>query len=60
MTVKKTICFSLFLSMIFSLDVESGGKLSTEQLAIDVKHYGINIRVDPYKKTIMGKADIKF
>ena len=60
MTVKKTICFSLFLSMIFSLDVESGGKLSTEQLAIDVKHYGINIRVDPYKKTIMGKVDIKF
>ena len=60
MTVKKTICFSLLLSMIFSLDVESGGKLSTEQLAIDVKHYGINIRVDPYKKTIMGKVDIKF
>ena len=46
--------------MVFSLEVESGGKLSTEQLAIDVKHYGINIRVDPYKKTIMGKVDIKF
>ena len=60
MTVKKIICFSLFLSMVFSLDVESGGKVPTEQLAIDVKHYGINIRVDPYKKTIMGKVDIKF
>ena len=51
---------SVFTSLLFGLDVESGGKLSREQAAIDVKHYRIDIRVDPYKKTIIGKVDIVF
>ena len=46
--------------ILFGLDVESGGSLSREQAAIDVKHYRIDIRVDPYKKTIIGKVDIAF
>ena len=46
--------------LLFGLDVESGGRLSREQAAIDVKHYRIDIRVDPYKKTIIGKVDIAF
>ena len=51
---------SVFTNLLFGLDVESGGKLSREQAAIDVKHYRIDIRVDPYKKTIIGKVDIVF
>tara|TARA_Y100001970_G_scaffold33326_1_gene41414 strand:- start:307 stop:1917 length:1611 start_codon:yes stop_codon:yes gene_type:complete len=47
-------CFAL------GLNVESGGKLSREQAAIDVKHYKIDIRVDPYKKTIIGTVEIIF
>ena len=46
--------------LLFGLDIESGGSLSREQAAIDVKHYRIDIRVDPYKKTIIGKVDIVF
>ena len=46
--------------LLFGLDVESGGRLSREQAAIDVKHYRIDIRVDPYKKTIIGMVDIAF
>ena len=49
-----------FTCLLFGLDVESGGRLSREQAAIDVKHYRIDIRVDPYKKTIIGKVDIAF
>ena len=49
---------SVFTNLLFGLDVESGGKLSREQAAIDVKHYRIDVRVDPYKKTIIGKVDI--
>ena len=51
---------SVFTNLLFGLDVESGGKLSREQAAIDVKHYRIDIKVDPYKKTIIGKVDIVF
>ena len=51
---------SVFTNLLSGLDVESGGKLSREQAAIDVKHYKIDIRVDPYKKTIIGKVDIVF
>ena len=50
----------VFTYLLFGLDVESGGRLSREQAAIDVKHYRIDIRVDPYKKTIIGKVDIAF
>ncbi len=46
--------------LLFGLDIESGGSLSREQAAIDVKHYRVDIRVDPYKKTIIGKVDIVF
>ena len=57
----RIVTVTLVLShLLFGLDVESGGRLSTEQAAIDVKHYRIDIRVDPYKKTIIGKVDIAF
>ena len=51
---------SVFTNLLSGLDAESGGKLSREQAAIDVKHYKIDIRVDPYRKTIIGKVDIVF
>ena len=57
---KRLFLFTLFLSVALSLSVESGGKLSREELAIDVKHYEIDIRIDPYKKTIMGQVNIRF
>ena len=57
---RRLLIFTLFLSVAFSLSVESGGKLSREELAIDVKHYEIDIRIDPYKKTIMGQVSIRF
>ena len=38
----------------------SGGKLSQNQAAMDVTHYDIRLKVDPYKKTIGGTVKITF
>jgi len=50
----------LFISLGFSLDVYSGGKLSPNQAAMDVTHYDLRLKVDPYKKTLEGKVIITF
>ena len=47
-------------SMLYGLDVESGGRLSGLQSAVDVEHYTINLRVDPYKQVIGGEVTIRF
>lgn len=52
--------YLLFLSFGFSLDVYSGGKLSSNQAAMDVTHYTIKLKVDPYKQTISGIVNISF
>ncbi|MBT3502859.1 MAG: M1 family metallopeptidase [Candidatus Marinimicrobia bacterium] len=56
----RPIFLLLIVSIGFSLDVYSGGKLSTNQAAMDVTHYDIHLKVDPYKKTISGKVIISF
>ena len=50
----------LLLTTLSGLDVESGGRLSPLQSAIDVKHYKIDLRVDPYKQVISGEVIIRF
>ena len=47
-------------AFLFGLDVYSGGVLSKNQAAMDVKHYDLDLIVDPYKKTISGTSTIKF
>ncbi|MBC8467210.1 MAG: M1 family metallopeptidase [Candidatus Marinimicrobia bacterium] len=42
------------------MDVYSGGKLSSNQAAMDVTHYTIKLKVDPYKQTISGIVNISF
>jgi len=58
--LKKYIISFLFISVGLSLDVYSGGKLSPNQAAMDVVHYDLRLKVDPYKKTIGGKVVISF
>ena len=42
------------------MEVYSGGKLSSNQAAMDVTHYDLRLKVDPYKKTIGGTVNITF
>ena len=58
--MKEIILFMVLSCHVFALDVKSGGRLSGAQEAMDVKHYLIDIRVDPYKETISGEVVIKF
>ena len=58
--MKKFILTLFCLSVAFSLDVYSGGKLSKNQSAMDVTHYDLRLKVDPYKKTIGGTVYISF
>ncbi len=58
----QTLFYLLFFSSVFlnGLDLSSGGVLSKSQASIDVHHYDIDLRVDPYKRFISGKVKIKF
>ena len=58
--MKKAILLIVILSEIFCLEVYSGGVLTKNQEAIDVLFYDISLKVDPSKKTIVGKVGIKF
>ena len=58
--MKSLFFFFLFFSIAFPLDVYSGGKLSKNQSAIDINHYDIRLKVDPYRKTIGGTVFISF
>ena len=40
--------------------LSSGGPLSANQKAMDVSHYTLDIKVDPYKETIGGSVKINF
>ena len=51
---------TFLLSFGFSLDVHSGGKLSKNQAAMDVTHYDIRLKIDPYKQMISGKLLTSF
>ena len=48
-----------FLSLGFSIDITSGGKLSKNQIGVDVRHYDIRLKVDSKRKMISGHVDIK-
>lgn len=52
--------FSVLFNVLLGTNVKSGGRLSSEQFSIDVIHYKLDLRVDPYKKTISGEVLIKF
>ena len=60
--MKKTgiIFFPFFISIGFCLDLTSGGQLSKNQLAMDVTHYNLKLKVDPYRQTISGTVIITF
>ena len=54
-----TIYFSIS-SFLYGVDVRSGGLLSKYQKAMDVKHYSLNLRIDPHTKSISGTTSILF
>ena len=58
----RTLVFISFLTGVFlyGLDVRSGGPISKNQEAIDVKHYFLDLLVDPHKKSISGSSTIQF
>ena len=41
------------------MDIHSGGELSKDQMAIDINHYDIRLKVDTKRKMISGYVDIK-
>ena len=41
------------------MDIYSGGELSKNQMAIDINHYDIRLKVDTKRKMISGYVDIK-
>ena len=51
-------CF--FQSVLYSLDLKSGGSISKNQRAINVSHYDLDLTIDPYRETISGVVKIKF
>ena len=56
----RIIPFLLILSIGFCLDLISGGKLSKNQSSMDVTHYNLKLKVDPYRQTISGLVIITF
>tara|TARA_Y100001968_G_scaffold317406_1_gene346371 strand:- start:504 stop:2120 length:1617 start_codon:yes stop_codon:yes gene_type:complete len=61
--VRFLIFIAIFILTHVSLEsenYESGGILSLEQGSIDVGHYTLDIKIDPYKKVISGSVDIEF
>ena len=60
MSLKKLIVIQLIILTIgLSIGVTSGGVLSRDQQAIDIKHYDLRIKVDTKRKMISGYVDIK-
>ena len=58
--MKKLIVIQLIILTIgLSIGVTSGGVLSRDQQAIDIKHYDLRIKVDTKRKMISGYVDIK-
>ena len=58
--MRKTAILFLIFSFSYGLDVTSGGVLSENQAAYDVRHYDIRLKVDPELKMISGCVDITF
>jgi len=48
--MRDTVIFFLLFSFSYGLDVTSGGVLSENQAAFDVRHYDIRLKVDPELK----------
>lgn len=57
---KRLIVTFFIVSICFSMDVFSGGRLTKHQKNLDVKSYSINLSIDPNQKTIRGFVDIGF
>ncbi len=57
----KLIVFLTMLSIVSSAqhpDWSSGGKLKPEQSIMDIRHYTLNLRVDPLSQSIAGSTTI--
>ena len=55
-----TIAFIALHAIAFFQTRSSGGPLSSDQGAVDIKHYLLDLRIDPYKKVISGTATVQF
>ena len=59
--MKKALALQLIVvASLLRASTESGGILSDNQKAMDVSYYKIDIKVDPYRKTISGVVEITF
>ena len=55
-----TIAFIALHAIAYPQTRSSGGLLSSDQSAVDIKHYLLDLRIDPYKKVISGTATVQF
>lgn len=53
-----TLCLLLCLFTAGAQDLKSGGRLKPEQANMDIRHYTLNLTVDPAQKTIDGFTEI--
>ena len=62
MTKSKSLTIILFSTgfFLYGLDAKSGGPLTMNQKAMDVKHYSLKLRIDPHTKSISGTVSILF
>ena len=42
------------------MDIHSGGELSKNQMAIDINHYDIRLKVDTKRKMISGYVAVSY
>ena len=54
------LSMAFFCVFCLAINTESGGKLSPNQGSMDVKHYDLNLKVDPNKEIILGEVEITF
>ena len=58
----RTILFSLVLlvsSNIWAQNLKSGGILKPEQAIMDIRHYKLELEVDPALQSIYGNVEIR-
>ncbi len=54
------LIFITSVTLLMAINTSSGGRLTSRQEAMDVKHYSIDLKVDPFKKLISGTVEILF
>lgn len=57
--MKQLFCLLLFAASVQAQDLRSGGVLKPEQANMDIRHYTLNLSVDPLTQTIEGFTEVE-